>query len=216
MHTKTRNILILGAGGHGIVVADIIQHMAEKNIKIRSFLDDNIELHGKSISGYTVLGGDERMKEYPDDAVVIAVGNNQIRRNIVQKWTKSNLRYFTAIHPGSIISPSAQIGEGVMICAGAVVNPEARIGNHVILNTSCSVDHHNVIRDFAHIAPGVHLGGEVVVGEGALVGLGSSVMPRVKIGEWAKVGVGSVVRKDVPPYTVVAGNPARVIRSVKH
>jgi acetyltransferase EpsM len=215
MHTKSKNILILGAGGHGIVVADIILQMKNIDIVIRGFLDDNKELQGKTISDFTVLGGAELMNEYPEDAVIIAVGNNQTRRNIVRKWVKSDIRFFTAVHPGAVISPSAQIGEGAMICAGAVVNPEARIGTHVILNTACSVDHHNHIGDFAHIAPGAHLGGEVTVGEGALVGLGSSVMPRVTIGEWAKVGVGSVVRKDVPAYAVVAGNPARVLRYVK-
>jgi sugar O-acyltransferase (sialic acid O-acetyltransferase NeuD family) len=215
MQLKTKNILILGAGGHGIVVADIIQQRAEKNLIIRGFLDDDSKLHGKSVFGYPVLGGAQLIDNYHDDAIIIAVGNNQIRKNIIKRWQTSNLQFFRAIHPGAVISPSAQIGQGVMVCAGVVVNPEVRIGNHVILNTSCSVDHHNIIDDFAHIAPGVHLGGEVKVCEGVLVGLGSSVMPQVTIGEWAKIGIGSVVRKDVPPYTVVAGNPARVIRSVK-
>lgn len=52
----------------------------------------------------------------------------------------------------------------------------------------------------------------ITVGDGAWLGTGTIVNPGVTIGAGAVVGVGSVVTKDVPPHTVVAGSPARVLR----
>lgn len=101
-----------------------------------------------------------------------------------------------------------------MICAGVVVNTGSVIGADVILNTGCTVDHHNRIGDHAHIAPGVHMGGEVEVGEGALVGIGATVMPRKRIGAWSVVGAGTLVTRDVPDGVVVVGAPARVVREL--
>jgi len=107
-----------------------------------------------------------------------------------------------------------QIGPGTMICASAVVNPGSIIGANVILNTGCTVDHHNIIGNHAHIAPGVHLGGDVSVGIGALVGIGATVIPQRSIGDWSKIGAGSVVTKTIPARVVAVGMPARVVRKL--
>jgi acetyltransferase-like isoleucine patch superfamily enzyme len=53
-----------------------------------------------------------------------------------------------------------------------------------------------------------------VVREGASIGSGTTILCNVIIGEHAIVGAGSVVTRDVPAHTIVAGNPARVLRSV--
>lgn len=55
----------------------------------------------------------------------------------------------------------------------------------------------------------------VIIGNDVWIGAGSIIMNGVTIGEGAIVGAGSVVTRDVPPYTVVAGNPARMIREIK-
>jgi acetyltransferase-like isoleucine patch superfamily enzyme len=55
----------------------------------------------------------------------------------------------------------------------------------------------------------------VRVGRNVWIGFESCVLPGVTIGEGAVVGARSVVVEDVPPYTVVAGNPARVIRRLE-
>ncbi|HEY6945926.1 MAG TPA: acyltransferase [Candidatus Acidoferrum sp.] len=53
-----------------------------------------------------------------------------------------------------------------------------------------------------------------LVKRGASIGSGSTILSNVVIGENAIVGAGSVVTRDVPPNTIVAGNPARVLRSI--
>lgn len=54
-------------------------------------------------------------------------------------------------------------------------------------------------------------GGEVVIGDRVWIGYRAIVLPGVTIGEGAVVGAGAVVTKNVDPYTIVAGNPAKVI-----
>lgn len=211
---KKQHIFIYGAGGHGIVVADIIRAMKAigQEVEVRGFLDDDKDLWGKNFWKIPVLGSVEQLEEFPEDKIIVAVGDNTIRKKIIGSLDKYAKTHFTAIHPSAVISPSAVIGEGCMICANAVVNPESSIGDHVILNTSCTVDHHNRIGEFVHLAPGVHTGGEVEIGQGTFVGIGVAVLPGRKVGEGAMIGAGSVVTRDVKDHMVVCGNPARAIR----
>lgn len=54
-------------------------------------------------------------------------------------------------------------------------------------------------------------GGEVIIGDRVWIGYRAIILPGVKIGSGAVIGAGSVVTKDVAPFTIVAGNPARKI-----
>ena len=54
----------------------------------------------------------------------------------------------------------------------------------------------------------------IAIGDGAWIGAGAIILPGITIGKYAVVGAGSVVTKDVPDYTVAAGNPCRVIRRI--
>lgn len=203
--------IIIGAGGHAQVIADILLLLQVQDSFYQpiGYLDDNPLLTGQSYLGLTVLGTLESLSYIPHDAVIIAIGDNKSRQYLFQKLQSRGEQFITACHPRAILAPNVQIGPGAMICAGAVVNPCSAIGANVILNTSCSVDHHNQIGDHAHIAPGAHLGGQVFVGTGALIGIGATVMPRRQIGAWSVVGAGSVVTRDVPDGLTVVGVPAK-------
>jgi acetyltransferase-like isoleucine patch superfamily enzyme len=54
--------------------------------------------------------------------------------------------------------------------------------------------------------------GEVIIEDGCDVGMGSIILPGVKTGEGSIIGAGSIVTKNIPPYSVVAGNPAKSLR----
>ena len=209
-----KGVLILGAGGHAQVVADILlrAHDAGTNCQPIGFLDDDPTLAGTAIMGLPVLGAIAQLSEFDHDAVIVAIGDNCTRARIFESVRARGERIVNAIHPVAVVAPDVRLGEGVMICAGVVVNTGTIIGDNVILNTGCTVDHHNRIGNHAHIAPGVHLGGNVHIGEGAFIGIGTVVIPGCSIGEWAMIGAGSVVTKDILPYATAVGMPARVIR----
>lgn len=204
-------IAIIGAGCQGLVVSDIIDEMkkSDKSICVIGFIDDGEMNIGKKVGNYKIIGRIKDLSKLKADRVIVAIGDNKTRNEIVRKI---KTRYFTAIHPSAVISKSAQVLEGSMVLGGVVVNAGARIGKHVILNTGCTVDHHNVINDFVHVAPGVHLGGNVKIGNGVLVGIGATVINNITIGKWTVIGAGSVVVKNIKGNIVTFGTPAKYIR----
>ena len=211
---NTKLILIIGAGGHGQVVADILLRMMDAGMGVMpmGFLDDRRDLLSQLLLGLPVLGEIGDRNNIQHDASIVAIGANENRKEICMLLQQEGGPFALARHPGSIIAPDVRPGAGSMICAGSIVNTGSIIGEAVILNTGSTVDHHNQIGNYAHIAPGAHLGGEVVVGEGALIGIGATVMPQRRIGAWSIVGAGALVHRDVPERSVVVGVPARVLR----
>lgn len=206
-------ILIVGAGGHAQVIADIFlkQKVLDFDVNPIGFVDDDINLQGSYILGLPVLGTLSDLPYLSTDAIIVGIGNNQIRKNFFTSYTRQNIKFASAIHPHAIIGNDVRIGDGTVICGNAVVNTGSIIGNNVIINTGTSIDHHNEIGNHVHVAPGVHTGGEVKIGEGAFIGMGSTIMPRRKIQNWAIVGAGALVYEDVNQFQTVVGVPARTI-----
>jgi acetyltransferase EpsM len=205
----SEKIFVIGAGGHAKVVIDVI---LSSGLQVSGIFDDDESLTGQHIFQIPVLGKIEKVKEYDDGKFIVAIGDNEIRMKIVKNLSFSYDKFYTIVHPSAIIGKKVEIGAGSMILGGVVINTGTFIGKHSIINTSSSVDHHNRISDFVHIAPGTHTGGNVEIGEGALVGIGTSIIPGIKIGKWSIIGAGTVVIEEVPDYATVVGVPGRVIK----
>lgn len=195
-------MIIYGAGGHAKVIISCI--LANQNT-IDSIFDDNPVR--KEIQGILVAGF-YNSKTLPDQKLIIAIGDNLIRKKISDLVKHS---FGITIHPSCIVDKSVKIGEGAVILHNAVIQADSTIGRHVIINTAVSVDHDCVIGDFVHLAPGVILSGNVCVGENTVVGVGSIVVPGLTIGKNCFVAAGSVVTKNIPDGAIVRGNPARII-----
>lgn len=116
---------------------------------------------------------------------VLAIGDNAARKREAKRHR--NIRFPVLIHCKAWVAPQVKIGVGTVIMAGAVVQPGARIGRFCIINSGATVDHHCVLEDFVHIAPGAHLCGNVRIGEGALVGVGVGIEPGAVIPAWSVV-----------------------------
>ena len=119
----------------------------------------------------------------------------------------------TLIDPTATVASNVALGEGVTINAHVVVGAEAVLDEFVQINRSSSVGHHARLAPFVTLGPGVTVASSVTLEQGVFVGAGVTILPRVTIGENATVGAGSVVIDDVPPFAVVVGNPARVVRT---
>src|SRR5258706_11326833 len=207
------DIVILGAGGHGRVVLDIL-YQAKLHRPV-GFLDNNPALRGRRIDGLPVLGGMESLTDLRGRGIrgaIIAIGDNGVRRSMGDLLESSEFEIISAIHPSAQLAHNASLGKGVVIAAGALVCAHCQIGDYAILNTGCIVDHESMIAVAAHICPGVRLAGHVTVESCAFIGIGATVIQNVRIGFEAIVGAGAVVTQNVDPMTTVVGVPAKPIK----
>lgn len=204
-------VVVVGAGGHGQVVAEAITGAGGATVV--GFLDDAAHLSGQRVLGLPVLGRIAHLSELSYDRLALGIGDNATRARLHATLAPDPIRYILVVHPTAFVSPSASLGAGSVVLAGAIVSSVVTVGQNVVVNTASSIDHHCVLDNHVHVAPGVHLGGGCEIGEGALIGLGASVLPGLRIGAWATVGAGAVVTKDVPAGSVVTGVPARRIRA---
>jgi sugar O-acyltransferase (sialic acid O-acetyltransferase NeuD family) len=206
-------VLIIGAGGHGQVVADVLLSALSigSGIQPVGFLDDEESLRHQWRLGLPVLGSFDEHRRFDHDALIVALGDNSARASQFEYLLACGERFAIAQHPSAVLSANCEVGQGSMVCAGVVVSTGAIIGSNVILNTSCSVDHHNVIGDHVHIAPGARLGGHVTIGQGTLIGIGATVLPGCRVGSWSIVGAGAVVTEDLSDGIVAVGSPARTV-----
>jgi len=210
-----QNIVLIGASGHAKVIIDIIERAGR--YRLVGLLDRN-KKPGDTLLGYPVLGVEESLRNWQTvyDIVggIVAIGDNWIRHIVAQKMRSidPNFRFVTAIHPSASIGKRASIGAGTVIMAGATVNPDSHIGTHCILNTQSSLDHDCSMANFASLAPGAITGGNVHIGTYSAISLGAKLIHGITVGEHSVVGAGSLVLKDIDPYQIAYGSPAKAIR----
>lgn len=200
-------VVVLGAGGHGKVVADIL---LSAGFELSGFLDDGKQ-PGTIVMGVTVLGSSrEWLASHRGGHVALGVGNNVARERAAAACVDAGAELVTAIHPSAVISRSATIEPGVVVMALAVVNAEAIIGRGAIINTASVIEHDCVIGAFAHVSPNAALAGACRIGARGHLGISASMLPGTSIGDDTVVGGGAVVVKSLPANAIAFGVPARV------
>ena len=194
-----KKVIIIGAGGHGRVISDIVLACGDEVV---GFIDDSADIN---INGFKYLGGMSEIEKYKDGLFIVAIGNNEIRNRIVK--TYPHLNYYTAIHPSAVISRTASIGAGTCVMPNATVNSMAEIGEHCIINSASVVEHDCKIADFVHLSPRAAIGGVVSIGEMSHIGVGASVVNEISICEKVIVGAGGVVNRDIMESGTYVGVP---------
>lgn len=198
-----KQIVIIGASGHGKVIADIANKNGYDNIV---FLDDNDSV--TECNGYKVLGKTAEYKKYDCDFFV-AIGNSHIRSKITQELISAHKSIATLVHPNAIIADDVKIGKGTVVMAGAVINSATTIGKGCIINTCASVDHDNIIGDFVHVSVGSHLAGTVAIGHNTWLGIGAVVSNNINVCDDCMIGAGAVVVKNITESGTYIGVPAK-------
>lgn len=190
-----KKVIIIGAGGHAKVVADIVKSSGDQ---IVGFLDDNIDLRDNTIFEDKIVLGTTRVEDvekYKDNYFIIGIGSNRVRKIISEKYPELN--WYTAIHPSAIIGSNVEIGEGSVVMAGTIINTGTVIGKHCIINTSSSIDHDNVLEDYVHVSPGSHLAGAVKIMKGTWICAGVTIINNITIGKNNVIGAGATVIRNI-------------------
>ena len=203
-----KTLALIGASGHGKVVADLAENLGYSV----HFYDDNYP-NTDAVGVWSVKETLADLLETENRSAFVAIGNNHIREAITQKLEKAGFSIPALIHPTAVVSKYATIGPATAILAGVIVNPFATIGKGCIINTRAIIEHDNSIGDFVHISPGACLAGNVSVKKYSWVGIGSSIKQGIVIGQNSIVGAGSVVVNNIQDNLVVAGAPAKKLRT---
>ncbi|NQY43382.1 MAG: NeuD/PglB/VioB family sugar acetyltransferase [Legionellales bacterium] len=207
---KHISVAIYGTQLGSEVIYDHI--MASNQYEINFFIDDFVkEKDSKFLDVPVIAGNDIANYKNKIDAVACFIANNSFRLKIFEMCNNLGLDLLSLISPNINIRSSAKVGRGVFLKDGAVVGSYCKIGDCVIIDSNVTVSHHTHINRGAFLAPGCVIGGGVTIGEQAIVGLGASVVSKITIGKKAIISAGSVVNNDIPDYSIVQGNPAKII-----
>lgn len=199
-------LTIMGASGHGKVVADIARLVGYNEI---SFLDDDPTI--AECGGYPIVGKTSEAPQVAGD-LFVAIGNASVRRILMERFAART--FPVLVHPAATVARDVSAGPGTVVMAGAVINPGTTIGRGCIVNTCASVDHDCDVGDYVHISVGAHLCGTVAVGAGTWVGAGSTVINNIGIRGNSIIGAGAVVIRDIEEEGTYIGVPAKMMNKM--
>jgi len=188
----------------------------DRDFHFLGFVDNDEKKWGKKFYGYPIFGGMDKVAELSKEGAVFC---NLITRDCVTRYetTKSLIengaKLANLTHP-NVNLELVKLGVGNYIQESVVLQAEVCVGNNSSVHQGSFIAHETKIGNSVFIATGCHLSGKIIVEDGVLIGTGVSVTPRVTIGKWSIIGTGTVVMRDVPPYSVVLGNPGRAIQKV--
>ena len=134
----------------------------------------------------------------------------------------------TKVWQYSVILAGAEIGRNCNICAHTFIENDVCIGNNVTIKSGVYLWDGITIQDNVFIGPNATFTNDkkprskqypdefpkTVVEFGASIGANATILPGLTLGRRCLIGAGAVVTKDVPAYSIVTGNPAKVIGSV--
>lgn len=201
-------LVIIGASGHGKVIADIAKLNEYQEI---IFLDDDPTKHKNG--PYDVVGTTKDIDKYLGQSdFIIAIGNNEIRKKITKQLDNKNIIQPVLIHPSAVVDATVTILSGTVVMANAVINADTKIGKGCIINTAATIDHDGNIADFVHLSPGVHIAGTVNIGANTWVATGASIINNLDICNDCIIGAGAVVVKDIKEQGTYLGVPALKIK----
>lgn len=132
----------------------------------------------------------------------------------------------TRIWQFSVVLSGAVLGKNCNICAHTLIENDVIIGDNVTVKSGVYLWDGIRVEDNVFIGPCVaftndkyprskHFPEEfskILIKEGVSIGANATILPGLTLGEHCMIGAGSVVTKDVPPYAVVVGNPAKVVK----
>ena len=206
-------VLVVGAGGHGKVVGELVE--LSSAYELAGWVDRGHV--GKEINGGVILGGDDDLEKIYQSGVtsviigVGSIGDVSVKKKLAELLEEIGFQFISLRHPSAVISMRSDIAQGTCMMAGSVIQTDTSIGKHCIVNTRAVIEHDCSIGSFVHVAPGAVIAGGVHIEDDVHIGLGAVVREGLHVGQGALIAAGAVVIDNVPVGARVAGCPARRI-----
>jgi sugar O-acyltransferase (sialic acid O-acetyltransferase NeuD family) len=218
----TEQIVVVGAGGFGREIVDVIEAInaveGRPRYELLGVLDDSPteqNLDRLATRSVQYLGRSEEFLATvaAGTSYVIGVGSPATRRLLAGRFDEAGLDPATLVHPSVTMGAQVSIAPGTVLCAGVRLTTNITIGRHVHVNLNATIGHDSVIGDFVSINPLASISGDCTLGNDVMVGVGGVLLQGLSVGEKAVVGGSACVTKDVPGSTVVAGVPAKSLNA---
>lgn len=209
-------IIIVGGGGFG---RELVAHVGDCHRSgilppLGGYLDDAGDVmaafgHYGDVAWLGVL---HDYQPQPGDLFTVAVGSPKTKRAVVAQLKERGARFATIIHPSAVTSPTASMGEGVIVGTHAGPGVDTRIGDFVTINSYSGIGHDAWIGDYTTISGHVDVTGGTRIGSDVFIGSNASVLPRVTVGDGASIGAGSMVYRSIKPGATVYAPPAKLLK----
>lgn len=210
-----KDIVVLGAGGFGREVGQLIKDINEdkREWNFLGYIDDDIEKRGVILNGDPVIGGIGWLEANKGKNInaVCAIGNSKTKYKIIKK-IEDAVEFPNLIHPNVLRNNYVTIGKGNIVCANSILSVNITIGDHVAVNPGCRIGHDSILKDFTTLMWDVTISGNVIINEGCEIGSKSVIIQQKTVGSWSIIGAGAVVVKDIPENCTAVGVPAKPIK----
>ena len=212
-HSKINKLIIIGAGGHAVSVANVA---LSAGYEIAYFLD--IKKNSSSLLGFSVIDDISKLSNISHYDFSIALGDNHERSRIYKEFSNnySNIRFPSLIHKTAVVSHFTSIGIGTIVMPNAIIGPNSIVGDFCILNTKSSIDHDCAMLDYSSLGPNAVTGGTVRIGYHSSISIGAIVKDNINIGDDSILGANSFLNKNLPNNSLAYGTPAKIIKSINH
>jgi sugar O-acyltransferase (sialic acid O-acetyltransferase NeuD family) len=215
MNVDKRNIILIG----GFI--ETIELVLNNGFNIVGIVDKSVNnISFRYRESFAYMGNDKEaisLMQNMDIKLPILLSPDLpiIRQKLFKFYGVINSIHINLISDKANVSLSSSIEEGSSVIIQDFVNVSSNvtIAKCVHINTYANVMHDCILEDFVTIAPNAVLLGAVHVGENSYIGANATILPGIEIGKNAIIGAGAVVTKDVKADEVVAGVPAKKIKS---
>ena len=211
-------IYALGVGHNTAVFIDLAEACGYTVIGLYHFNNDRT---GEKEHEFEILGSFDDLFARCDltgKKFLLTMGDSKIRTELTDKIIALGGEVPSMIHPDSVVSRFADISSvGVYISPFTYVQANSSVGKNTVLLSHVNISHNTRIGDSCFIAGGAMIGAYTQIDDFVFVGQGTvSISSKCKyIGDHAYIGAGSLLTKDIPSNVVVAGSPARVLRTLE-
>lgn len=207
-------IIFIGAANPETIRIARAVSAADPSFEPFGFLDNDRAKWGSHFHGLPVLGGIDLIPRVAAEDVGfinLITGTTLARYQVTLDAVRLGAKLVNFIHP-SVNLDMTSFGQGNYIQEGVLLQAGVEIGDNSSIHMGSLVGHESKIGHSTFVAHGVSISGCCAIGDGCFIGTNATILPRIQVGNWCTIGAGAVLTKHVPDYSVVVGNPGRIIR----